>query len=147
MSTTSQVLAQASAAAMWQDDRASQSLGMTIDEIAPGRARLSMAISAMMINGHGTCHGGYIFLLADSAFAFACNSHNHVSVAQSCTISFVKPAREGDVLVAEAVEFSRPGRSGLTDVTVRNQHGEDIAFFRGQSRSLGGAVIKDPPAG
>jgi acyl-CoA thioesterase len=99
-----------------------------------------------MTNGHGMCHGGYIFTLADSAFAFACNSHNTRTVAQHCAVTFIAPGRLGDVLTATAAEISRTGRSGITDVTVTNQAGETIAVFRGHSRSLGGAIAPALPA-
>ena len=114
-------VARLAAETMWDRDGASQALGMTLDEVGPGMARLRMTIRADMLNGVGTCHGGLVFALADSAFAFACNSGNDVTVAASCDISFLQPGRLGDVLVATAVERYRGGRNGITDVTVRRE--------------------------
>lgn len=129
---------------MWADDAASQALGMTLDEIRPGHARLTMRVRDDMVNGHAICHGGFVFALADSAFAFACNSYDKVAVAQACDIVFVAPARLGDVLVAEADERARYGRNGIYDVTVRR--GEElIAEFRGRSREIGGSVAANDP--
>ncbi len=133
-------IARAAADAMWARDHASQALGMRLEEVRPGRARLSMTIRPDMVNGHQICHGGLIFSLADSAFAFACNSHDVTTVAAQCQISFLAPARLGDRLTAEAVERHRRGRSGIYDVTVTNGAGETIALFRGWSRSIGGSV-------
>lgn len=140
-----QARAERAAAAMWADDAASQALGMTLDEIAPGRARLSMRVRDDMVNGHAICHGGFVFALADSAFAFACNSYDRVTVAQACDIVFVAPARRGDVLVADAAERARYGRNGIYDVAVRRAD-DLIAEFRGRSREVGGSVsATDPP--
>jgi acyl-CoA thioesterase len=130
-------LARACAEAMWRDDRASQALGMTLEAIAPGLARLAMTIRPDMVNGHGTCHGGFIFTLADSAFAFACNSRNRRAVAQHCFVTFLRPVRLGQVLIAEAVERVLSGRNGIYDVTVRGDEGLAVAEFRGHSRLLG----------
>jgi acyl-CoA thioesterase len=141
-----ETLAREAAAAMWAEDNASRALGMALVEAGPGRAVLTMTVTAAMTNGHGMCHGGYIFTLADSAFAFACNSHNTRTVAQHCAVTFIAPGRLGDVLTATAAEISRTGRSGITDVTVTNQAGETIAVFRGHSRSLGGAIAPALPA-
>jgi acyl-CoA thioesterase len=138
---TPQELAEASAKAMWNDDFASQRLGMTLDHIAPGEATLSMAISEVMSNGHGNCHGGYIFALADSAFAFACNSYNQLAVAQHCSITYLIPSRIGDRLTATAKEVSRHGRSGIYDIRVTNQSGEHVAEFRGHSRTVKGTHL------
>ena len=140
---TDQELAEACAKAMWNDDSASQRLGMTLDHIAPGAATLSMAITGDMSNGHGNCHGGYIFTLADSAFAFACNTHNQITVAQHNSITYINPGRIGDRLTAEAREVSRRGRSGVYDVRVTNQTGELVAEFRGLSRSVKGTHVPD----
>ena len=129
-------LARACADLMWADDHASPAMGMAIEDIAPGCARMAMTVAPHMVNGHGLCHGGFIFALADSAFAFACNSHNEKSVAQHCGITFLRPAKLGMRLVANAQERSRSGRSGVYDVTV-TAGGEVIAEFRGASRSLG----------
>ena len=135
------LLARAAADAMWKDDEASRALGMAIVEIAPGAATLTMPVTDKMVNGHGLCHGGYIFTLADSAFAFACNSHNQRAVAQNCTITFVTPGMLGDVLTARCREVSRTGRSGIYDVTVTRQGGEVIAEFRGLSRTVKGTLV------
>jgi acyl-CoA thioesterase len=139
--TDPQALAQAVAEAMWARDRASQALGMRIEAIAPGRAVLSMPVRSDMVNGHAICHGGLIFTLADSAFAFACNSYNHNTVASACHIDFLAPAREGEVLEAEAVERSLSGRTGVYDITVRVRGGRTVALFRGKSYRISGEVI------
>ncbi|MEW6695486.1 Acyl-coenzyme A thioesterase PaaI [Tepidimonas thermarum] len=136
-----QALAEAAAAAMWTRDRACQALGMRLESVAPGRAVMSMPVRADMVNGHAMCHGGLIFTLADSAFAYACNSHNHNTVAAACTIDFLAPAREGDVLEAEAVERALAGRSGVYDITVRVRGGHTVALFRGRSHRIAGEVI------
>jgi acyl-CoA thioesterase len=130
-------LARACAEAMWNEDRASQSLGMAIESVAPGQARLAMRVADHMVNGHGLCHGGYIFALADSAFAFACNTYNARAVASHCDISFLRPAHLGDRLVADATERARAGRGGIYDVAVRRADGTLIAEFRGHSRLMG----------
>jgi len=138
-----QALAERVAAAMWARDRASQALGMRIVRIAPGEAVLTMSVRADMVNGHHICHGGYVFTLADSTFAFACNSYNHSTVAQGCAIEFLAPAREGDVLTAAGRERSRAGRTGVYDVEVTNQRDETIALFRGKSYRIKGVVVED----
>lgn len=135
---TADELAKACAKAMWDEDKASASLGMAITAVASGQSELTMTITEAMVNGHGTCHGGYIFTLADSAFAFACNSHNQRTVAQHCSITFLAPGRLGDKLRAVAREVSRTGRSGITDIDVFNQDGVKIAIFRGHSRTVKG---------
>jgi acyl-CoA thioesterase len=132
--------AEGCARVMWSEDRASQSLGLGMVRIAPGEAVLSMTVRADMTNGHGTCHGGLIFALADSAFAFACNSYDERAVAHHCDITFVRPGRLGQRLTAEAIERSRSGRSGIYDVTVRDDLGEVVAEFRGHSRTIGGSL-------
>ena len=137
-------VAQACAAAMWAEDSASRGLGMELLEVGPGTATIAMTITAAMVNGHGTCHGGFIFTLADSAFAFACNAYDERTVAQHCSITFLKPGRLGDRLVARAVERTRAGRSGIYDVAVRTAAGEPVAEFRGHSRSIGGAILAAP---
>ena len=124
------------AAAMWAGDRASQGLGMEIVSIIPGSAILAMKVTEAMINGHGIAHGGFIFALADSTFAFACNSHGGRVVAQHCSIAYLRPVRLGDHLVAVAREVSRIGRSGIYDVNV-SAGGETVAEFRGHSRLTG----------
>jgi acyl-CoA thioesterase len=140
--TESQARAEACAKAMWSDDRASQGLGMRIDRVAPGAATVSMPVRADMTNGHGICHGGFIFALADSAFAFACNSHGPRVVAQHCAITFLKPGMGGQRLIAYAVERARGGRSGIYDITVKNDQGEVIAEFRGNSRMIAGSWVE-----
>jgi acyl-CoA thioesterase len=130
---------------MWADDVASRSLDMALDSVGPGRARLSMPVTAPMVNGLGLCHGGYIFLLADSCFAFACNSRNQRAVAQHCNITFVRPARLGMRLHASAEERSAVGRSGVYDVTVTAEDGSVIAELRGHSRQIGRKFFEDAP--
>lgn len=134
-------LARACAQVMWAEDVASRGLGMRLISVEPGRAVLGMTVSDTMVNGHGLCHGGFIFMLADSAFATACNSYNRRAVGQHCAIAFLSPARSGDRLVARAIERSRAGRSGLYDVTVTGQEGPVIAEFRGHSRVIEGEII------
>lgn len=137
---TRQKIAEAARDAMWAQDRTSRALGMEVLEVGPGRAKLRMTVRPDMCNGHHLCHGGMIFTLSDSAFAYACNSHNKVTVANNCTITFVASAREGDVLAADAVERHRGGRSGVCDVTVTDQTGKLIAVFRGHSTQIKGEV-------
>jgi acyl-CoA thioesterase len=132
--TDPDAVARATADAMWADDVASRGLGMVIDSVGAGHAVLSMTVADSMVNGHGMCHGGFIFSLADSAFAFACNSHGHTAVAQHCAITFLRPGRRGERLTAEAVERSRAGRGGLYDVRVTGEDGTVVAEFRGHSR-------------
>jgi acyl-CoA thioesterase len=134
-------LARACADAMWADDAASRGLDMEMISIAPGQATLAMSVTYGMVNGHKTCHGGFIFALADSAFAFACNTHNERTVAQHCSVTFLNPAQLGDRLVARAVERQRAGRSGIYDVTVTREEGFIIAEFRGHSRIIGGELV------
>ena len=137
-----QYIAEASAAALWAEDKATRGLGATLVSVAPGEAVLRMAVADSMVNGHGTCHGGFIFALADSAFAFACNSRNQRNVAQSCTITFLAPAKLGDVLIASGREVTRVERTGICDITVaREDDGLVIAEVRGQSRSIKGELI------
>jgi acyl-CoA thioesterase len=139
-------LAQRVAAAMWAEDSASQALGMRIVDVGAGRASLTMRVRGDMTNGHGICHGGFMFCLADSAFAFACNSHNHRAVAQSADIVFLSPVRLGDELVATAVERLREGRTGICDVTVRRGD-EVVAEFRGHSRLVRGTLLDETGEG
>ena len=135
-------LARRAVAAMWADDAASRGLGMRLDEVRPGYGRVSMAVRDDMVNGHATCHGGFVFALADSAFAVACNSSNRRTVAQACDVVFLAPAGLGDELVAEAVERARWGRNGITDVTVRRaSDGAVLAEFRGRSREVPGSLV------
>lgn len=140
---TAQELAEGAARVMWNDDAASQRLGMRLDHIAPGAATLTMTVTGAMSNGHGNCHGGYIFTLADSAFAFACNSYNQVTVAQHCSITYLVPGRIGDRLTATATEISRQGRSGIYDIRVTNQDGIHVAEFRGHSRTVKGTHLPE----
>jgi len=135
-----QALAERVAQAMFDRDRASQRMGMRIVRVAPGRAELTMTVREDMLNGHDICHGGFIFTLADSAFAFACNSYDLNTVAQGGAIEFLAPARQDDVLTAVAEERSLSGRTGVYDVAVRNQHGETVALFRGKSYRIRGHV-------
>jgi acyl-CoA thioesterase len=130
-----QALAERSAAAMYGNDLASRHLGIQIDHVAPGQAAARMVVRDTMINGHNICHGGYVFLLADTAFAFACNTHGPVTVAAACDIAFLGPAHLGDELIAQATERHHAGRSGIYDVTVRRAD-TVIAEFRGHSRTI-----------
>ena len=136
-----QALAEACARVMWAEDQASQSLGMRIERIAPGEAVLTMTVAERMVNGHGICHGGFIFTLADSAFAFACNTYDRRTVAQHCAVTFIAPSRLGEVLSAHALEVSRAGRSGIYDVTVTGDGGAVVAEFRGHSRTIKGSLL------
>ena len=131
-----QALAERAAAAMYDADLASRHLGIQIDQIAPGRATARMQVRDTMLNGHAICHGGYVFLLADTAFAFACNTYGPTTVAAACDVVFLGPAHLGDELIAEATERHRFGRSGIYDVTVRLPDTTVIAEFRGHSRTL-----------
>jgi acyl-CoA thioesterase len=133
-------LARACADAMWKEDDASQGLGMEIVEVKAGEATLAMTVAPLMVNGQRIAHGGFIFLLADSAFAFACNSHNERAVAAQCNISFIKPGKLGDRLVAVAREISRSGRSGIYDVRI-TAGDSVIAEFRGHSRTIAGTWL------
>ncbi|MEM9342310.1 MAG: hydroxyphenylacetyl-CoA thioesterase PaaI [Pseudomonadota bacterium] len=135
--------AEKSAAAMWSYDRASAWLGMSLDDVDEGTATLSLIVEQHHTNGHGMCHGGVIFALADSAFAFACNSRNQSSVAQHNTITYVAPGKLGDRLIAVAREVSLSGRSGIYDVSVKAQSGELIAEFRGCSRAIPGTLFEE----
>jgi acyl-CoA thioesterase len=137
-----QQLAELAGRTMYERDPASQRLGMTLDQIRPGYARMSMRVREDMLNGHGTCHGGYIFMLADSAFAFACNSHNFNTVGAGCSIDYLAPGREGDVLSAEAVEQALSGKTGVYDIVVTNQEGRKVALFRGKSHRVNGMVAE-----
>ena len=124
------------AEAMWAEDRASRGMGMRLDYVSAGRARLSMTIAEPMTNGHGICHGGFIFSLADSAMAFAANPRGEAAVAQHAAITYVRPGRVGEVLIAEAVERMHAGRSGMYDVRVSTADGELVAEFRGHTRTI-----------
>lgn len=142
-----QRLAERVADGMFVNDRASRGLGMRIASVAPGRAEMTMKVREDMLNGHAMCHGGFIFLLADSTFAFACNSYNRNTVAQGCSIDYLAPAHLGDVLHATGVERSRTGRTGVYDIEVRNQHGKTVALFRGKSYRIDGHVIDEKEHG
>ena len=140
-----QTLAERVSAAMYARDRASQGLGMRIVRVAPGEAVMTMTVRADMLNGHAICHGGFVFTLADSTFAFACNSYNANTVAAGCSIEFLAPSREGDVLTATAHERAQEGRSGIYDIDVTNQNGATVAVFRGKSMRIKGQVIEGSP--
>lgn len=135
---TPQERAQKSASTMWENDSASQRVGMKLVEIGVGSATLTMTIGEEHLNGHKICHGGYVFMLADSAFAFACNSYNQLAVAHQNSITYAAPGKLDDVLTAKAVEVSKSGRSGIYDVTITNQNDEALAHFRGHSRTIKG---------
>jgi acyl-CoA thioesterase len=147
MALSAEEIARRSAEAMWARDDASKWLGASLDEVGPGSARLSFTVEKHHTNGHDICHGGYIFTLADSAFAFACNSYNRIAVAQHNVITYVAPGRVGDRLKAEAREVTRFGRSGIYDVRVTDQSGKLIAEFRGVSRDVEGKHFDDGAAG
>ncbi len=134
-------VARRAADAMWAGDRASQGLGMQLEEVRPRYARLSMVVREDMVNGHATCHGGFIFCLADSAFAFACNWSNRTTVASGGVIDFVAPARQGERIVAIAEERSRTGRTGVYDARVESEDGRLIALFRGRSYTLSSQIV------
>jgi acyl-CoA thioesterase len=123
---------------MFAHDNATQALGMAIVEVGPGTAAIQMRVRADMLNGHATCHGGFMAALADSTFAFACNSYNELTVASGFSIDFIAPAREGDLLTARCHEVSRAGRTGVYDTEITNQRGERIAVFRGRSYTARG---------
>ena len=136
-----QALAEAVGQGMYSIDPATQAMGIVLEMIAPGEARMRMTVRGDMLNGHQTCHGGFLFTFADSAFAFACNARNQTTVAAGCTIDFLAPGFEGDVLTAHAKERSLAGRTGIYDVTVTNQDGKALALFRGRSHRIKGQVI------
>jgi len=141
--STDQQRAERAAAALFERDGASQALGMRVAAVRPGWARVVMRVRADMVNGHGVCHGGLVFALADSAFAFACNSYNESTVAAAATIDFLAGAREGDELTAEAGELWRTRRNGIYEISVCNQRGERIALFRGRSYRIDGQVVSE----
>ncbi len=144
---TDEERARRSAEAMWAEDRASPWFGMELDEVGPGRAVMRLTVEGHHANGQGICHGGVIFGLADSAFAFACNSYNTRVVAQHNMISFIAPGRVGDHLIAVAEEVSRRGRSGIYDIRVTRQDGETLAEMRGCSRQVSGTHFNEPAVG
>ena len=136
-----QRIAERCAEALFAADEASRSLGIRVEAVKPGFARLRMTVRSDMVNGHGMCHGGIVFSLADSAFAVACNTHNAVTVAAAASIDFLAPARTSDELTAEARELWRSKRSGIYEIAVCNQHGDPIALFRGRSHCTGGQIV------
>ncbi|TAG25246.1 MAG: hydroxyphenylacetyl-CoA thioesterase PaaI [Burkholderiales bacterium] len=142
---TANELATAVGEQMFASDVASrETMGMRLLECKPGYARMSMEIKSLHLNGHKICHGGFIFTLADSTFAFACNSHNKIAVAAGCSIEFLKPGQLGDVLTCEGIEQTLSGRHGIYDMKVTNQNGEVIAMFRGKSAQIQGSVLAAP---
>lgn len=146
--TTPQQLAEATRDAMWRDDRASRSLGMQVLAVGPGSATLTMTVREDMLNGHDICHGGLVTMLADSAFAYACNAYNEVTVASGFDVNLIATAHLGDVLTAVAHERSKSGRTGVYDIDVSNQRGEPLAVFRGRSYTIKGKpVIEGLPMG
>jgi acyl-CoA thioesterase len=134
-------LARATAAVMYENDACSRALGLELLEVRAGYARLCMNVRADFLNGHQICHGGLIFTLADSTFAFACNSYNINTVASGCSIEFLRPVSGGDLLTAEAVEQTQSGRTGIYDIRVTNRAGETVAMFRGKSAQIKGNLI------
>ncbi len=136
-----QQVAESTRDAMWKNDRASQGLGMQLLAIGPGSAQMSMVVREDMLNGHDICHGGFITTLADSTFAFACNSYNEVTVASGFDINLVAAARLGDVLTATAHEVSKAGRTGVYDINVENHRGQAVAAFRGRSYTMKGKPL------
>jgi acyl-CoA thioesterase len=143
-----QAVAEACRDAMWRDDRASKSLGMQVLAVGPGSATLAMTVREDMLNGHDICHGGLVTTLADSAFAFACNAYNEVSVAAGFDVNLLAASKLGDVLTASATEVSKSGRTGVYDILVHNQRDEPVAMFRGRSYTIKGkALVPGLPVG
>lgn len=140
---TPQELARACAETMLLDDNTVRSLGFSVDEVAPGRAVVTVTVDEHMTNGHGICHGGYIFTLADTAFAYACNTYNQRTVAQHCSITFIKPAMIGETLTATGTERMLDGRNGIYDITVTGPGGAVVAEFRGFSRTIAGTILEE----
>ena len=140
------MLARACADVMWADDATSRGLGIQLISVEPGRAMLAMAVTETMVNWHNTCHGGFIYILADTAFGYASNSRNRRMVAQHCSITYLNPAQRGDRLTAHAIERQRFGRSGLYDVAVTREDGTPIAEFRGHARAIEGTLLPDRKA-
>ena len=138
---TPEEIARRSADCLWAEDRTAQANGIRVDGVGPGEASLSMTVTEAMTNGHGMAHGGFIFLLADTAFAYACNSYNQRCVAQHCSITYLKPAQAGSRLVAKAREVRRVERTGIYDISVSDETGAAIAEFRGMSRTVPGAFF------
>ena len=140
-SATAAALAEQTAEAMFRRDAASKLIGLRLIAVRPGYARMAMVVRGDMVNGHHMCHGGYLFTLADSTFAYACNSYNQNTVASACHIDFLASAKEGDILEAECEERSLAGRTGVYDTTIRNRNGKVVALFRGKSYRIAGEVI------
>jgi acyl-CoA thioesterase len=138
---TPQQIAEATREAMWKDDRASKALGMQVLAVGPGSATLAMTVRDDMLNGHDICHGGLVATLADSAFAFACNAYNEITVAAGFDVNLLAAAKLGDVLTATATEVSKAGRTGVYDIAVTNQRGEAVAAFRGRSYTMKGKYL------
>jgi len=138
---TPQQVAEATRDAMWQDDRASQALGMQVLAVGPGTATVTMTVREDMLNGHDICHGGLVTMLADSAFAYACNAYNEITVASGFDVNLIAAAHRGDVLTAVVAEVAKAGRTGVYDVTVSNQRGEPLAAFRGRSYTMKGKPL------
>ncbi|WP_138381268.1 hydroxyphenylacetyl-CoA thioesterase PaaI [Luteithermobacter gelatinilyticus] len=133
------------AEAMYEKDIAAQKMGIKLTKVGPGYAVMTMPIHEDMLNGHSICHGGYIFSLADTAFAFACNTSNITTVSLGCNITFLAPARAGDLLTAVAEVQSQAGRTGICDVTITNQDGERVALYRGNSYRVNSKIVDDLP--
>ena len=143
MSKTGLEVAQACARIMWDGDRASKQMGLELGEVRPGEAFVHLTVTPDMLNGHGVCHGGLIFAMADTAFAFACNSLNRRSIAMHCSISFIEKVTAGTRLSAHAAARAEYGRNGIFDVTVADEQGARVAEFRGYSRTLGGEWVSE----
>ena len=142
MKDSANELARRAAASMYDSDGCSKWLGMTLEEVRPGYARMRMPVKPEFLNGLGICHGGLMFTLADSTFAFACNSYNIPAVAAGCAIEFLRPVKRDDVLTAEAREQNLSGRHGIYDIRVTNCAGETVAMFRGKSAQLKGEIVR-----
>lgn len=140
---SAQSRAERSAQVMWDNDAASKGLGIVLERVAPGEADVSLQVESRHLNGHGICHGGFIFTLADTAFAFACNSYNLATVAQHNSITFTNAGQPKSKLLAQAREVSRQGRSGIYDVTVVDDKGVQVALFRGHSRTIKGTLFNE----
>jgi acyl-CoA thioesterase len=146
--STPQAVAEATRDAMFHNDRASKMMGISIPDVGPGTATAVMTVREDMLNGHDICHGGFITTLADTAFAFACNAYNEVTVASGFDVNLISAGRLGDLLTAQAREVSKAGRTGVYDINVHNQRGEPVAAFRGRSYAMKGkAVVEGLPVG
>lgn len=144
--TDAERLAERAARQMWAEDSASRGLGMQLLRVTPGTATIRMPVRSDMTNGHGICHGGFIFLLADSTFAFACNSHNQRCVAAGAEVHFLAPGHSGQLLTAIGQEVHRAGRSGIYDIRVSNEDGDLVAVFRGRSATIRGHLVESTPS-